>query len=55
MKLMKKACKENDGNKINFADFAALAIAMFQLIYPFVLISIAVFLFLMWLLTRFWI
>ncbi|MHB8065979.1 MAG: hypothetical protein ACYDG2_25735, partial [Ruminiclostridium sp.] len=50
----KKDLKDLMEDKITFKDFMALATAFIQLLYPFILISIAVFCFLMWFLTNFW-
>ncbi len=51
-----KKVKEHSANddKLTFKDFLAMMIACIQILYPFILISIAVFTFVMWLLTKFW-
>lgn len=54
--LKPKKVKEHSANDEKFTpkDLLAMLIACFQILYPFILISIAVFTFVIWFLTIFW-
>lgn len=53
-KLTKAKEHSVNDDKLTFKDFFAMFIACIQILYPFILISIVVFTFVVWFLTKFW-